>query len=64
MNLIDELLRKKRRVLAISGAFPADAFPDQLSTAIAAYWTSPAALKASARALFGDEKIQGLLPFQ
>jgi beta-N-acetylhexosaminidase len=64
MSLIQELLRKNKRVLVVSGAFPADTFPDQVSTVIAAYWTSAAALKATARALFGDAKIQGLLPFQ
>ena len=64
MSLIQTLLRKKQRVLVISGAFPADVFPEQVGTVIAAYWTSSAALKATARALFGDEKIQGILPFQ
>jgi hypothetical protein len=64
MSLIQELLRKKKRVLVINGGFPADAFPEGVTAVIAAYWTSSAALKASARALFGDEKIQGTLPFQ
>jgi beta-N-acetylhexosaminidase len=64
MSLIQELLRNNKRALIISGAFPADTFPDQVTTVIAAYWTSSAAMKATARALFGDARIQGVLPFQ
>jgi hypothetical protein len=63
-SLIQELIRKSKRVLVISGGFPSDIFPDQVSTVIGAYWTSPAALRAAARAMFGQLKIQGVLPLQ
>ena len=62
MGLIEELIRQKKRVVVISGAFPADLFPDQVVTVLAAYWTSPAAMKAAAKALFGGAKIRGRLP--
>ncbi len=62
MRLIQELLRQKKQIAVISGAFPTEDFPQEVKTAIAAYWTSPAALIAAAKALFGEQKMQGVLP--
>jgi beta-N-acetylhexosaminidase len=64
MSLIEELIRRKKRVAVIGGGFPDDNFPEQVSPVIAAYWTSRAAMKAAARALFGQAKITGVLPFR
>ena len=62
LRLIQELLRQKKQVAVISGAFPTEDFPEEVRTVIAAYWTSPAALTAVAKALFGEEKMQGVVP--
>jgi beta-glucosidase-like glycosyl hydrolase len=62
MRLIQELFRRNKQVAVISGAFPSEDFPEEVKTAIAAYWTSPAALTAAAKALFGEEKMPGVVP--
>ena len=62
MRLIQELFRRKKQVAVISGAFPSEDFPEEVKTAIAAYWTSPAALTAAARALYGERKMPGVVP--
>ena len=64
MSLIEELVRKNKRVVVISGAFPADQFPEGVITVLAAYWTGPAAMQAVAKSLFAGATIRGTLPFQ
>ncbi len=64
MALLQELIRNNKRVVVIVGAFPSDDFPESVSTVICAYWTAPAALRAASRALFGEAKVKGVLPFQ
>jgi beta-N-acetylhexosaminidase len=62
MKLIQELLWRKKQLAVISGAFPSEDFLEEVKTAIAAYWTSPAALTAAAKALFGGQKMLGVVP--
>ncbi|MCI0601840.1 hypothetical protein L0156_02395 [bacterium] len=62
MRLIRELLRQNKQVAVLSGAFPSENFPEEVKTVIAAYWTSPAALSAAAKALWGEEKMLGVVP--
>jgi hypothetical protein len=62
MRLIRELFRRNKQVAVISGAFPSEDFLEEVKTAIAVYWTSPAALTAAAKALFGEQKMPGVVP--
>jgi beta-N-acetylhexosaminidase len=64
MMLIEHLLKANKQVALIVGAFPSSQFPKAVRVAVASYWTSPAALKAAAGALFGDQKMKGALPFK
>jgi beta-N-acetylhexosaminidase len=64
MKLIQDLVRKKKKVAVICGAFPFAEFPEEIKQVIAAYWTWPDALKAAIRGLIGERKMKGHLPFR
>jgi hypothetical protein len=64
MRLVQDLVRKKKKVAVIGGAFPFSEFPPEVKQVIAAYWTWPDAIKSALRGLLGERKMKGVLPFR
>lgn len=62
--LLQKLLDSKKRVIVINGFFPHDLTPAGAAVILAAYWTSPAALRAAAAALAGKRKLSGQAPLR
>jgi beta-N-acetylhexosaminidase len=62
--LIDALVSKGKNVCLIHGSYPHDVIPPNVHSALASYWTAPAALNAAAAVLFNKEKARGKWPFK
>jgi len=62
--LIDALVSAGKNVCLIHGSYPRDVIPGNVHSAIASYWTAPAALNAAASVLFNKQKATGKWPFK
>ena len=60
--LVQKLMDSQKRVIVINGFFPHDLTPAGAAVILAAYWTSPAALRATAGVLAGKTKPSGRIP--
>jgi hypothetical protein len=61
-NLLRELGLKNKEIIVISGGYPRDWIPGGTAAAVIAYWTSPSALLAAAKVIFGKQKARGRMP--
>lgn len=61
-TLIDRLMNADKKVIIVRGAFPNDFAPQNAVMILCAYWTSPAALQAVAKAIAGKIKCAGKNP--
>lgn len=64
LALLDELVRRKKTVAVISGAFPQDLVAGKPQILLNTYWTAPSALKAACQVLLGERKAPGRLPLK
>lgn len=62
--LIDGLVSAGKKVCLIHGSYPRDIIPSNVHSAVASYWTAPAALNAAAAVLFNKQKAKGIWPFK
>jgi beta-N-acetylhexosaminidase len=62
--LIDALVAAGKNVCLIHGSYPQDVIPRNIHSAVASYWTAPAALNAAAAVLFNKQKATGKWPFK
>jgi beta-glucosidase-like glycosyl hydrolase len=63
-TLVDALLSAGKKVCLIHGSYPRDVIPANIHSAVASYWTAPAALNAAAAVLFHKQKARGKWPFK
>ncbi|MCI0616049.1 hypothetical protein L0244_23950, partial [bacterium] len=62
--IIDALVSAGKNVCLIHGSYPRDIIPSNVHSAVASYWTAPAALDAAAGVLFSKQKAKGKWPFK
>jgi beta-glucosidase-like glycosyl hydrolase len=62
--LLEELLRRGKKLLLIEGAMPELPLPENIFVAVASYWTPPVALHAAWKRITGERQASGRLPLQ